>query len=197
MEEKVIATVKSPTKGVSPREGRGFSLKEIEASGKSLSLLKELGVYVDLNRRTIHEENVELLKQLEKPKEEKKKERAAFVMKEKKPKKKKKKEAYTPKPKKTPEKKAPSKKEKAKKEKPAKKKEVAKPEETKKEELDIKLTDLAGLGPKTAEKLIELGVTDVEALCNEDPKELSMLVSGCSEEKISKWIDEGKELLNK
>jgi large subunit ribosomal protein L13e len=57
-----------------PREGRGFSREELKKvsldSGKAL----RLGIPIDLKRRTLHEENVEKLKEylktVEKPKPE-------------------------------------------------------------------------------------------------------------------------------
>ena len=42
---------------------------------------------------------------------------------------------------------------------------------------------------------MEIGISDVETLCKEDPKEVATLVKGCSEERVAKWIEEGKKLL--
>ncbi|MFW9930474.1 MAG: helix-hairpin-helix domain-containing protein, partial [Candidatus Thorarchaeota archaeon] len=61
----------------------------------------------------------------------------------------------------------------------------------------LPLTELSGLGPTTEQKFVELGVNSVEELLLEDPSELSQLIKGCSEERIKKWIEEGKELINK
>jgi len=60
-----------------------------------------------------------------------------------------------------------------------------------------KLTSLSGLGPATAKKFEELGVSCVEELVDEDPAELASLIKGVSEERISNWISECKDLLNK
>jgi len=57
------------------------------------------------------------------------------------------------------------------------------------------LTDLSGLGATTAKKFNELGVNTIEALCEENPEELAQLIKGVSEDRIKKWIDEGKELI--
>ncbi|MBA7568487.1 hypothetical protein ES708_10216 [subsurface metagenome] len=58
-----------------------------------------------------------------------------------------------------------------------------------------KLTSLTGLGPAAAKKLEELGVSCVEELIKENPGELAPLIKGVSEERLSKWCDEGKEML--
>jgi len=65
------------------------------------------------------------------------------------------------------------------------------------EEIEIPLTKLSGLGSATAKKFKELGVNSVEGLIEEDPEELAMLISGVSADRIKKWVQEGKELLNK
>jgi large subunit ribosomal protein L13e len=44
------------------REGRGFSLAEIQAAGLNAGEAQILGVPVDLRRKSSHEENVEILK---------------------------------------------------------------------------------------------------------------------------------------
>ena len=59
----------------------------------------------------------------------------------------------------------------------------------------IPLTELSGLGAATAKKFIELGVTDVEALCKEQPEELALLIKGVSVDRLKKWIEEGKGLI--
>ncbi|MFX1395087.1 MAG: helix-hairpin-helix domain-containing protein [Promethearchaeota archaeon] len=71
------------------------------------------------------------------------------------------------------------------------------PPKTTIQEEDIPLTKLSGLGATTSKKFKELGVESIQQLIEEDPEELSMLISGVSVERISKWIEEGKELLNK
>jgi large subunit ribosomal protein L13e len=45
------------------REGRGFSLAEVQAAGLNASEAKTLGIPVDLRRKSTHEENVEILKE--------------------------------------------------------------------------------------------------------------------------------------
>ena len=54
-----------------PKEGRGFSRKELEKAALDLKKALRLGIPVDLKRRTLHEENVhalkEYLKSVEKP----------------------------------------------------------------------------------------------------------------------------------
>jgi large subunit ribosomal protein L13e len=45
------------------REGRGFSIAEIQSAGLNPGEAKILGIPVDLRRKSIHEENVEILKE--------------------------------------------------------------------------------------------------------------------------------------
>ncbi|MCC6013359.1 MAG: 60S ribosomal protein L13 [Candidatus Verstraetearchaeota archaeon] len=57
----------SPSKKYSPRkkrEGRGFSLLELKAAGISEKEAKKLGIRIDKRRRSCHQENVELLKNI-------------------------------------------------------------------------------------------------------------------------------------
>ncbi|NHJ13266.1 MAG: hypothetical protein EAX95_06285 [Candidatus Thorarchaeota archaeon] len=54
--------VKSP-KGSKPRRGRGFSLGETREAGLDVLEARQMGVIVDERRRTVHPENVEILKQ--------------------------------------------------------------------------------------------------------------------------------------
>ena len=70
------------------------------------------------------------------------------------------------------------------------------------EEKEIKseglpLTELPGLGKATAKKFNDIGVNTVEELCEEDPAELATLIEVFSVERIQKWVEEGKKLLNK
>ncbi|MFX0147306.1 MAG: ribosomal protein L13e [Candidatus Hodarchaeota archaeon] len=200
METKVIAntTVKSPSKEHSLRKGKGFSLGEIKEAGKTVQLLNQLNIQIDYLRKSMHQENIEKLKKL-KIKEKKKKKKKPYVFKEKKrtpfkpmvkkiPKKKVKKEIA--------EKKAPPKK----KLKPVTKEKIEKkPKKIEKEKVEIEgtpLTTLSGLGPSTEKKFIELGVNSVEDLIKENPEELSVLIKGVSEERIQKWIEEGKSLIS-
>ena len=77
------------------------------------------------------------------------------------------------------------------------KKKVEKKAKVKTEEKGTPLTSLSGLGSTTAKKFMEVGVNSVEELIEEKPEELILLISGVSEERLKKWIDEGKILLNK
>jgi len=200
METKVIvnATVRAPSKERSLRKGSGFSLSEIKEAGKTIQLLNQLNIQIDYYRKSIHKENVEKLKKLKIP-EKKKKKKKPYVFKEKK------RTPFKPKVKKVPkkkvkkkitEKKAPPKK----KLKPVTKEKVEKkPKKIEKVKVEIKgtpLTSLAGLGPSTEKKFVELGVNSVEDLIKENPQELSILIKGVSEERIQKWIEEGKGLIN-
>ncbi len=202
-----FAMVKSPAKNAHLRKGNGFSLAEIKAAGKSIALLREHKIKVDYFRKSAHEENIELLKPL-KISEKKGKKRKPYEPKEKKIKKKPKaKKKVTPIMKKeiTPEKSVKEEKPKEK-EIPAKKPKkepkidekpaVKKISKEKVRTKEIPLTNLSGLGAATAKKFTKVGVENVEQLCKEDPAELGQLISGCTEARISKWIEEGKELLN-
>jgi DNA-binding protein len=60
----------------------------------------------------------------------------------------------------------------------------------------IELTSIAGIGAKRAEKLKVHGVQSAQDLVKLDPKELSEKLQ-VSEKRVTKWIDEAKELLNK
>jgi DNA-binding protein len=58
------------------------------------------------------------------------------------------------------------------------------------------LTSIEGVGEKRAETLKAHGVNNVQDLANSDPKELSATLQ-ISEKRVSKWIDEAKENLNR
>jgi large subunit ribosomal protein L13e len=45
------------------REGRGFSVAEVQAAGLNPGEAQILGIPVDLRRKSTHEENVEVLKE--------------------------------------------------------------------------------------------------------------------------------------
>ena len=60
------SVVKSPASDAHLRAGEGFSLSEIEASGRSLEMIKKLNVKIDYFRKSSHENNVNLLKFFEK-----------------------------------------------------------------------------------------------------------------------------------
>lgn len=177
-------TVKTPSRKRILRKGSGFSLEEVRKSNKSIEEIKAIGIKIDYRRITLHDANIEILNNI-KIESKKKDKREPFKKKVKIPKKPKKKKVVKEE---VPE---PVKKEVKKEVKKPAKKPVKKP--TTKE--GIKLTVLDKLGPTTEKKLIEIGITDVESLCKEDPKEVALLVQGCSEEKLSKWIEEGKKIL--
>ena len=188
------SVVKSPARDAHIRLGEGFSLSEIEASGHSLEVIKNLNVKIDYFRNSSHENNIDLLKSIKIPASKKKK-REPFVPKEKK------RTPFKPKTKKTRKKPTPT--QKTTEIKPKVKPEEKPKKEIKKQAAKIKpietdktpLTILSGLGPTTASKLNDIGVSCVEDLLKENPGELASLVKGCSEEKISKWMEEGKELI--
>ena len=188
--KNIVAMAISPAKDAHHRNGKGFSLSEIKEAGKTVGLLRELNFSIDFFRKSKHEANVEELKKLKpaskkskkkKPYEFKEKIRTPFKPKVEKPKKK---------PVKAVKKAPPLKKEKVKKEPRPAKIELSETGTT-------KLTALSGLGPATAKKFEELGVSCVEELVNEDSAELAALIKGVSEERIANWINECKELLNK
>jgi predicted flap endonuclease-1-like 5' DNA nuclease len=193
-QQKITAVVKSPSKDAHLREGNGYSLNEIKQAGRTVNLLKELDIKIDYFRASVHSENVEKLKSIEVPKKKGKK-RQPFVKKEKKktpfkPKTEKKIMKKPVKPKAAPAKPTP----------PPKKKEKVKPIKVEKLQKIPKptgapLTNLSGLGATTAKKFIELGVNNIEDLVKENPEELAQLIKGVSLDRLSKWIEEGKELL--
>ncbi|MFX1503005.1 MAG: ribosomal protein L13e [Promethearchaeota archaeon] len=193
--QKLVAVVKSPSKSGRLRNGEGFSLNEIKQAGKTIKLLEELNIKVDHFRKSVHIENIEKLKSIEVPKKKGKK-RESFVKKEKqrtpyKPKKEKPKVKRVTKPK-TPPTKPVSKPKKKEKLKPVKAEKI---EKAPVKPIGIPLTELSGLGAATAKKLIELGVNNIEDLVKENPSELAPLISGVSLERLTKWIEEGKELI--
>ena len=53
--------VKSP-KDFPPRKGRGFTRSELKSAELSVKEARDMGLMVDLRRKTLHEENVEILK---------------------------------------------------------------------------------------------------------------------------------------
>jgi len=197
--QQIISMVKSPSKDRKKRKGCGFSLPEIKKAGKSIEEIKKLKVKIDYFRKSIHDENIEKLKNLKKlPKKEKP--RTPFVQKEKK------RTEFKPKIKKvkktTPKKAKPTPKKIIKKPKVIPKEKLIEPEievieKTKEELKGIPLTQLSGLGPATVKKFNELGVNTIEDLVQENPTELATLIKGVSEDRISKWIEEGNEILNK
>jgi len=202
--KRIVAEVISPAKDAHKREARGFSLSEIKEAGKTPELLRALHINVDYFRRSKHESNIEQLKKL-KPVGKKVLKKKPYVFKEKKrtpfkPKAEKKVRKKPTKVEKTEQKpkitkKAPPPKKEVEKVAlaPTKKEKKEKKEKLKSEK--TKLTSLTGLGPAAAKKLEELGVSCVEDLIKENPGELAALIKGVSEERLSKWCDEGKEIL--
>ncbi|MEM0053336.1 MAG: ribosomal protein L13e [Nitrososphaeria archaeon] len=63
MQQKIRPIVFSPIYN-KPREGRGFSLKEIEEAGLSFQLAKKLNIPIDRRRKSSHKENVQKLIEL-------------------------------------------------------------------------------------------------------------------------------------
>ncbi|MCX8188885.1 MAG: ribosomal protein L13e [Nitrososphaeria archaeon] len=63
MKQKIRPIVFSPIYN-KPREGRGFSLKEIEDAGLSISIANKLNIPIDRRRKSSHKENVEKLIEL-------------------------------------------------------------------------------------------------------------------------------------
>jgi large subunit ribosomal protein L13e len=55
-------TVKSPRDG-RPKRGRGFSSEETAQAGLTIEEARRMGLIVDLRRKTVHQENVDALKQ--------------------------------------------------------------------------------------------------------------------------------------
>ena len=221
---KPIASVKSPARDAHLRDGKGFSLGEIKAAGHTIRAFKTLGIKIDYLRRTVHDFNVKQLKEIKLP-TIKKKEKAPYKSKEERIEIRKSKIAKKPKPIKkveivseeepieaeevaVEEEPEPIPKEKVtiKTKKPVKEEieleEVEEEEKEAVEEKEIKseglpLTELPGLGKATAKKFNDIGVNTVEELCEEDPAELATLIEVFSVERIQKWVEEGKKLLNK
>ncbi|MFW9833046.1 MAG: ribosomal protein L13e [Candidatus Thorarchaeota archaeon] len=55
-------TVKSPRDG-RPKRGRGFSSEETAQAGLTIKEARRMGLIVDLRRKTVHQENVDAIKQ--------------------------------------------------------------------------------------------------------------------------------------
>jgi large subunit ribosomal protein L13e len=55
-------TVRSPRDG-RPKRGRGFSSEETAQAGLTINEARQMGLIVDLRRKTVHPENVDALKQ--------------------------------------------------------------------------------------------------------------------------------------
>ena len=63
LKEKIRPVVKSPTYKKF-REGRGFSLAELNKVGLNFKKAIKLGIPIDKRRKSCHEENVHTLKKL-------------------------------------------------------------------------------------------------------------------------------------
>lgn len=61
-------------------------------------------------------------------------------------------------------------------------------------DLELELTDLPGVGQKTADKLIEAGCLSIEDLANANLEELSQ-ETGISLSKLQKYVEEAKKIL--
>ncbi|MEM4446906.1 MAG: ribosomal protein L13e [Nitrososphaerota archaeon] len=164
--EKIKPMVRVPKSLNKVREGRGFSLGELREANLTLHDAKKIGVMVDKRRRSVHKENVEALRKLVDVL------KAGKAIKE------------------------VSEEEKAVEEAPAEKVEKAKVEQVEVVEEGTPLTILKGLGPKTAEKLKNAGIENLEQLAKSDAKLLSE-ATGISEKKLASWIEEAKELVKK
>jgi len=163
------------------RNGRGFSRKELVEAGLSVDEALWIGIPVDVKRKTLYEENVETIssmldyiKELQKEYEEQKKvelERQEEVKAEKESKKKKAK----------PEKKT----------KKEKEPEMVVPEEAPEAERPLEM--IPGIGPKTAERLIEAGYNSVDDIANATVEKLAE-IKGISEKSATEMIEKAKEL---
>jgi predicted flap endonuclease-1-like 5' DNA nuclease len=192
---EIFATVKSPSKSSHRRRAKGFSLEEIRQSGRGLTQLNEINIDIDYFRKSVYQENIQVLKSLKiadkardkkKPFTPKERKRTPFKPKEDKPKAKPRKVIdKTPKELVVKEKPKTIKKEKVK---------SVKAEKIKIEEKGTPLTELPGLGAATAKKFIEIGINTIEDLCNENPDEIAHLLKGVSVDRCKNWIEDGKEI---
>lgn len=165
------------------REGRGFSIGELNEAGLPTIKAKKMGFVVDKRRRTVYPKNVELLRRKSKEIEEEmeKKARARRITKRKEAPKTRGKPKRAGKPKAEKVKKAP------------KKKKVAKKKPAKEKEKIIPLTDVKGLGPKRAEKLHETGVKSANDLIKADLVKVAE-ETGISTKILERYVSEAKKL---
>ena len=63
MEEKIKPVVRAPTRRERLREGRGFSLEEINRAGLTIHQAKKLEIPIDTRRKTAHVRNIQTLKE--------------------------------------------------------------------------------------------------------------------------------------
>ncbi len=168
------------------REGRGFSRDELSQAGLQLSKAKKLGFAVDLRRRTINTQNVKLLKTRSKEIEAELKKKIKI-----------KKAIKTKKVTKEPKKEKPIKKETKKAVKPKKKpaeKKATKPKPAKTKEKIIPLTDIKGLGPKTAKRLEDAGIKSAAKLAKANMKKL-VEKTGITTKVLERYATEASKLV--
>lgn len=63
MGQRIRPTVFSPIYN-KPREGRGFSLKEIKEARLTISIVRKLNISIDRRRKSSHKENVQKIIEL-------------------------------------------------------------------------------------------------------------------------------------
>jgi len=147
------------------RHGRGFSLGELNAANISVHQAKMLHIPIDRRRRSVHEENVNILKEYIKSPEEYLKRMSEKVK--------------------------PTLKE----EKVSIQETIAVEEEKVEEEAKrISVTELKGLSKRTIEKLTSAGIEYVDELMDLDPKVLAE-TTGISETTAKKVIKLAKEVV--
>ncbi|RZN47128.1 hypothetical protein EF808_04850 [archaeon] len=147
------------------RRGRGFSRGELEATGLSVKETLWMGLPVDTLRQSVREENIESLRMIMEQIEN-----VTEPVEE------------TPRPAKETKSKA------TKKETP--KKEKAKPAPKKE---GVPLEEIAGVGPKTAERLREAGYSSAEDIAGADVDALSE-IKGISKKSAAELIENAKGL---
>ncbi|MGQ4833431.1 MAG: ribosomal protein L13e [Candidatus Asgardarchaeia archaeon] len=151
------------------RHGRGFSLGELNAANISVHQAKMLHIPIDRRRRSVHEENINILKEYVKSPEEYLKrmsEKVKSTLKE---------------------------------EKVSIQETIAVEEEKVEEEAEeeakrISVTELKGLSKRTIEKLTSAGIEYVDELIDLDPKVLAE-TTGISETTAKKVIKLAKEVV--
>ncbi|HOP08718.1 MAG TPA: ribosomal protein L13e [Candidatus Methanofastidiosa archaeon] len=172
------------------RNGRGFSKKELEEAGLTVDDALWMGIPVDVKRRTLYEENVEtissLLEQLKVLQEEYEEQKKAELARQE--------EVRTEKEKDSKKKKKAKPEKKPKKEKPAEVEEVVEEEPVEEEsEESIPLEMIPGVGPKTAERLVEAGYSTVDDIMNATAEQLAE-IKGISEKSAKEIIEKAKGL---
>jgi len=163
------------------RNSRGYSRKELIAAGISVDDALWMGIPVDKKRKSLYDKNVEtildMIDKIQALRSEMEEEKKAEISEQKE------KAAEA--------KKAPKKK-KAEKKKPKKEKPVE-AEPLPAEEEAIPLDKIPGVGPKTAERLVEAGYSSASDIANADPAELEN-VKGISKKSAAEIIEKAKGL---